>query len=313
MSSPKILITGGAGYVGTVMTAELINQNFDVTVVDNLLFGGDHLLYFNQKENFHFFNCDVRDKSKLKELNISQFDFVIHLASIVGYPACRSNPDLAKSTNIDGTKNILDLMHSDQKIFFASTGSNYGKKDELVDENSKLEPLSLYAETKVINEKKVSEHKNFIIYRFATAFGSSPRMRLDLLINDFSYKAVKEGYLVVYEKNHQRSFIHVNDMARSIIFAIKHYDKMKNDIYNVGDDTMNYSKAEVCDLLKEKVERLYVHYAEFDKDVDQRNYIVSYKKLNDMGFSTEMNIHNGIDELINSYKLLNKYKNYSNI
>ena len=309
----KILIIGGAGYVGSKTIALFLKKKFDITIIDNFMFGGDHLLNFSSDKNFNYIKCDIRDDSKLKEININRFDYVLHLASIVGYPACRSNPELAKSTNITGTKNILKLLDKDQKIIFASTGSNYGKKTEIVSEKSKLEPLSLYAETKVINEKQISNHNNFVIYRFATAFGSSPRMRLDLLINDFVFKALKENYLVVYEKNFQRSFIHVNDMAESFLFAIKNFNKLKNQIYNVGDDAMNFSKEEICTILKKKIKNLYCHFAEFSNDADQRNYIVSYKKINDKGFYTKININDGIDELIKSFNLLSKNKNYTNI
>lgn len=309
----KILITGGAGYIGSRLVPLLLNLNCNVTIADNLLFGGDHLLNFIDNNNFNFVKCDVRNLDDLKKLKINDYEFVVHLASIVGYPACRSNPEMAKSINVDGTKNILKLLNKDQKIFFSSTGSNYGKKTEIVNEESKLEPLSLYAETKVINEKQVSDHDNFLIYRFATAFGSSPRMRLDLLVNDFAYKSIREGYLVVYEKNHQRSFIHVNDIAESIVFGINNFGKLKNDIFNIGDDGMNYSKEEICNLLKEKNKKLYVHFAEFDKDADQRNYIVSYEKINKLGYKTKININDGIDDLIRSFQLLNKNKNYANI
>ncbi len=309
----KLLITGGAGYVGSKLIPHLLNLNFNVTVIDNLLFGGDHLLNFMSYKNFNFIKCDIRDLHALKKVKFKDFEFIIHLASIVGYPACRSDPEIAKTTNINGTANLLKLISKDQSIIFASTGSNYGKKTQIVNENSKLEPLSLYAETKVINEKQISKHNNFIIYRFATAFGSSARMRLDLLVNDFAYKSMREGYLVVYEKDHQRSFIHVNDMAEAIMFGINNFKKLKNDIFNVGDDQMNYSKEQICNLLKNKIKNLYVHFAEFDKDIDQRNYIVSYKKLNKLGFKTKINMNDGIDDLIKSFKLLNKNKNYSNI
>jgi nucleoside-diphosphate-sugar epimerase len=309
----KILVTGGAGYVGSKLISRLLSSNFNVTILDNLLFGGDHLLNYINHENFNFIKCDIRNLNEIKKIKFNDFEFIIHLASIVGYPACRADPETARITNINGTKNILGLLNKDQKIIFASTGSNYGKKSELVNENSKLEPLSLYAETKVINEKQIADHNNFLIYRFATAFGSSPRMRLDLLINDFAYKAVSEGYLVVYEKNHQRSFIHVDDMADSIVFGIKNFVKLKNDIYNVGDDQMNYSKEEICNLLKKKIKNLYVHFAEFDKDADQRNYIVSYKKINNIGFKATINIDKGINDLIKSFQLLNKNKSYKNI
>jgi nucleoside-diphosphate-sugar epimerase len=309
----KILILGGAGYIGTQLTRLLLKNNFSVTVFDNLLFGGDHFLFFNNQNNFRFIKGDIRDNNALGRLNITEYNLIIHLASIVGYPACRSNPELAITTNIDGTKNILKLINPNQKIIFASTGSNYGKQSKIVDENSELNPLSLYAETKVINEKLIKNHDNHIIYRFATAFGSSPRMRLDLLINDFAFKAFHEGYLVVYEKNNQRSFIHINDIANSILFAINNFDKMKNDIFNVGDTSMNYSKEEICMMIKKKIPKLYLHFAEFDKDLDQRNYIVSYQKINDIGFRTTINLNDGLDELLKSFIFLNNKKKYSNI
>jgi nucleoside-diphosphate-sugar epimerase len=220
---------------------------------------------------------------------------------------------LAASTNIEGTKIILKTINKTQKFIYASTGSNYGNQTDIVDENSKLNPLSLYAETKVVNENNIQNIENFLIYRFATAFGSSPRMRLDLLINDFSYKAFTEGYLVVYEKNHQRSFIHVEDIAQSLLFGVENFSKIKNDVYNVGDDKMNYSKEAVCNLIKSKIPKLYIHYAEFDKDIDQRNYIVSYSKINNFGFKTKINLESGIDELLRSFKFLRNKNNYSNV
>jgi nucleoside-diphosphate-sugar epimerase len=309
----RILITGGAGYIGTKLTSLLIKNNYDVTIFDNLIFGGDFLLQFVSKKNFHFIKGDIRKIEDIKNANISEFDVIIHLASIVGYPACRANPVLAKETNINGTKNILKLKNKKQLLIFASTGSNYGKKKEIVNENSKLDPLSLYAESKVINENMIKKKENFIIYRFATAFGSSPRMRLDLLVNDFLFKALTEGYLVVYEKKHQRSFIHVDDIARSILFAIKNSKKMKNEIFNVGDESMNFSKEEICEKIKNKIKKLYIHYAEVDKDVDQRNYIVSYEKIKKIGFKTKVSIDEGLNELLKSIPLLKKNKNYTNI
>jgi nucleoside-diphosphate-sugar epimerase len=309
----NIFITGGAGYIGSKLIKILLEKNYKVTIFDKLLFGGDHLLHFNSNKNFNFIKGDIRDKKSLKEAGIQKNDFVIHLASIVGYPACRLNPDLATSTNIDGTKNILELTNKSQNLIYASTGSNYGHQSKIVNENSKLNPLSLYAETKVINEKNIQNVDNFLIYRFATAFGSSPRMRLDLLVNDFAYKAITEGYLVVYEKNHQRSFIHVEDIARSLLFGIENFSNVKNDIYNVGDESMNYSKEDICNFIKSKLSKLYIHYAEFDKDMDQRNYIVSYDKINKKGFKTNINIENGLDELIKSFNFLTKKNAYSNV
>ena len=309
----NILIFGGAGYIGTKLVKLLLESKFTVTVFDNLLFGADHLLFFNSNHHFNFIKGDIRDEKKLSKININKYDFVIHLASIVGYPACRSNPQLATTTNIDGTKNILKLIHKNQKIIFASTGSNYGHQSEIVDEGSVLNPLSLYAETKVINERLISEKDNYVIYRFATAFGSSPRMRLDLLINDFAYKAMHEGYLVVYEKKHQRSFIHVDDIAKSILFAINNFSKMRNNIFNVGDKSMNYSKEEICNIIKSKLQKVYIHYADFDKDMDQRNYIVSYDKINKLGYKVSIDLNSGLDELFKSFSFLTKKITYSNI
>ena len=309
----KILITGGGGYLGTKLTSLLLQKSYDVTVFDDLIFGGDHLLKFTNIKNFNFIKGDIRKVDDIKKINTSKFQVIVHLASIVGYPACRANPILAKETNINGTENILKFKKKNQLIIFASTGSNYGSKKEVVNENSKLEPLSLYAESKVINENMIKKTENFIIYRFATAFGSSPRMRLDLLVNDFLFKAVTEGYLVVYEKDHKRSFIHVDDIANSILFAIKNSNKMKNEVFNVGDESMNFSKKEICDKIKKKIKKLYIHYAEVDKDMDQRNYIVSYKKIKKVGFKTKISIDEGLDELLKSIPLLKKNKNYSNV
>jgi nucleoside-diphosphate-sugar epimerase len=309
----NILIFGGAGYIGSKLVKLLLANKFNVTVFDNLLFGGDHLLSFNDNYHFNFIKGDIRDEKMINQINIGKYDFVIHLASIVGYPACRSNPQLATTTNIDGTKNILKLLDNDQKIIFASTGSNYGHQSEIVNEESELNPLSLYAETKVINEQLISKKDNYIIYRFATAFGSSPRMRLDLLINDFAYKAMNEGYLIVYEKNHQRSFIHVDDIAKSILFAINNFSKMRNNIFNVGDKSMNYSKEQICNIIKSKLQKVYIHYADFDKDMDQRNYIVSYEKINKLGFKVSIDLNSGLDELFKSFSFLTKKSTYSNI
>lgn len=309
----KILIFGGAGYIGTKLTRLLLKNNFSVTVFDSLLFGADHFLFFNNSDNLKFIKGDIRDEKALASINVPEYDLVIHLASIVGYPACRSNPELATTTNINGTKNILKILKNDQKIIFASTGSNYGMQSEIVNEDSELNPLSLYAETKVVSEKLIRSRDNHIVYRFATAFGSSPRMRLDLLINDFAFKALHEGYLVVYEKKHQRSFIHIDDIASSILFAVNNFDKMKNDVFNVGDTSMNYSKEEICAIIKQKLPKVYIHFADFDKDMDQRNYIVSYKKINDAGFRTSVDLNAGLDELFKCFAFLNNTKKYSNI
>jgi len=308
---PKILITGGAGYVGTSLVSQLLAQDYNVRVFDNLMYGGNQLLHFIEHKNFEFQKGDIRDIESVKKA-VKDQDIIIHLAAIVGYPACRKNPELAEQVNVLGTKNLIAATSNEQFILYASTGSNYGAVDDVCDENTPLNPLSLYGQTKTLAEAMLLERKNVITYRFATAFGVSPRMRLDLLINEFTHKAFTEGYIVVYEKNFKRTFIHVHDMGRAFIFGINHMDKMKNDVFNVGSDTMNYTKEEICNLLKSKID-LYIHYAEVGKDMDKRNYSVSHKKINNLGYQTTITINEGIDGLIEAFKILNTNNQYSNV
>lgn len=308
----KILITGGAGFIGTKLSKFLLEKGFEVTIFDNFLFGFDHLLSLVDYKNLNIVKGDIRNIDDIKKSKIQDNEFIIHLASIVGYPACRLNPKLAEETNINGTKNILNTISSDQWILFSSTGSNYGSVNEVANEETELNPLSLYAQTKVLSEKLVSNHNNSIIYRFATAFGHSPRMRLDLMINDFLFKAYTEGYLVVYEKNFKRTFIHVQDIVDSIYFAITHKHEMKNNVYNIGDNSLNFSKEEICKKISNILPEVYINYADIGSDLDQRNYEVSFEKVNNLGFKTKISIEDGMSKLLEIYKFLeirNKYKN----
>ena len=307
----KILITGGAGYVGTTLIPQLLNKGHDVTVFDSLIFGGDAILPFFRKKNFNFIKGDIRHKNELKEA-IKDMDIIIHLAAIVGYPACRKNPILAKTTNIDGTRILSELLSKNQLVIYASTGSNYGAVSEICTEETPLNPLSLYGETKTWAEQHLLENNTTIGYRFATAFGVSPRLRLDLLINDFTYKALTEGYLIVYEKHFMRTFIHVHDMGRAFIFAIENIDKMKNNIYNIGSSKMNYSKKNICEMIKYNT-NAFVHYADVGEDVDKRNYVVSYERINSLGFDTTISVEEGINELTNALKAIKIHVPYTNI
>lgn len=307
----KILVTGGAGYVGSSLLPQLLNEGYNVRVFDNLMYRGDHLLPFFKNKNFEFQKGDIRDLDAVKKA-VSAQDVIIHLAAIVGYPACRKDPGLAKEVNIGGTKNVISATSKNQLIIYASTGSNYGKVDDICTEDTPLKPLSLYGQTKTLAEKLLLDRGETIAYRFATGFGVSPRMRLDLLINDFSYKAFAEGYLVVYEKHAKRTFIHVHDMGRAFLFALGNPEKMRNDVYNVGSDKMNYSKEDICNILKEKV-NLYVHYAEVGEDLDKRDYVVSYRKISDLGYETTITIEQAIDELISAFEVLNTKTMYSNV
>ncbi len=307
----KILVTGGAGYIGSTLLPQLLNAGYDVTVFDSLLFGGDSILPFFRNKNFHFVEGDIRDENALWDV-VKKADIIIHLAAIVGYPACRSNPELAQSVNVDGTRNLVKVSSNNQLLIYASTGSNYGAVEDICTEETPLHPLSLYGQTKTIAEKMLMEERNTIGWRFATAFGVSPRMRLDLLINDFTHKAVTQGYLVVYESSFMRTFIHIHDIARVFLFGLENRDKMVKNIYNVGSDKMNYSKKDVCELIK-KHTGVYVHYADIGEDQDKRNYVVSYKKINDLGYDTTITVEEGIEELVRALKAIKFKIPYTNI
>lgn len=307
----KILITGGAGYVGTSLIPILLQNNFKVVVYDNLLFGGDAILPFFRNPNFEFIKGDIRDKDKLKDA-VKDADVVIHLAAIVGFPACRKEPDLAKAVNVDGTQNLIDVTTNDQLIIYGSTGSNYGAVEDICTEESPLNPLSLYGQTKTLAEKMILENRKAVAWRFATAFGVSARLRLDLLINDFTHKAYTQGYLVVYEKHFMRTFIHVHDMGRVFLFGIENQEKMINNVYNVGNVTMNYSKEDICNMIKEKT-NAYIHYADIGEDADKRNYIVSYDKIKALGYETTITVEEGINELVRALSAVQFRTPYTNI
>lgn len=307
----KILVTGGAGYVGTALLPKLLEAGHEVTVFDNLMQGGNQLLSFFRNKNFHFVHGDVTIKKDVAAA-VKDKDVIIHLAAIVGFPACKNNPELAMSVNVNGTKNIIEVTNPDQVILYGSTGSNYGKVTDICTEESPLNPLSLYGETKTEAERILMSRGNVIAYRFATAFGVSPRLRLDLLVNDFTNKCLRDGYLVVYEKHFMRTFIHVSDMANAFMLAVNNLDKMVNNVYNVGDDSMNYSKEAICNQVAHKT-NAFIHFEEIGEDADKRNYIVSYDKIGALGFRTTVTIEEGIDEVIKALNVVDFNNPYVNI
>ena len=306
----KIFIAGGAGYIGTSLVPKLLRAGHEVTVFDNLMVGGNQLLPFFRYENFKFVRGDIRHKEELKKV-VEGKDIIIHLAALVGFPVCRMNPQLAQEINVDGTVNLIESCTDDQVVFYGSTGSNYGAVTDICTEETPLHPLSLYGETKTKAEQLLMERDNTIAYRFATAFGVSPRFRLDLLINDFSYKCIKDGYLVVYEKNYMRTFIHVSDIAECFVFGIDNMDKMMGNVFNVGDDNMNHSKEEVCNMIGKKT-GAFIHYEEIGEDADKRNYVVSYDKISNLGFRTTITVEEGIDEVTEALKVTDFQNKYTN-
>lgn len=305
----KILVIGGAGYVGCILVPMLLKKGYGVHVFDNLMYGQCVLLNYFKNKNFDFVKADITDRKEVKKA-MREMDFVVHLAAIVGGPACDMLPERAKQVNHGGTINI-NKARKNRPIIYLSTGSIYGKLDHICTENSPVNPLSLYSKTKHWAEKEVTHNDNYIIFRPATAFGLSPRMRLDLLINDFTYKAIKTNNLVVYERNAKRTFVHVNDFARAIVHAIENFDKMKNNIYNLGSEKLNITKGKVAEKIKTLYD-FYLHFAEFGEDPDKRDYSVSYEKLRSKGFNVKMSLEEGIKELIRGYRMISVHNPYSN-
>jgi len=304
----KILVTGGAGYVGTILVNQLLERGYQVRVLDNLLYGQTYHLYFFSNKNFEFIKGDIRSKKTIKEA-LKGIDVIMHLAAIVGFPACRANPRLAREVNVNGTRNINTLRSKNQTIIFASTSSVYGAVEGICTEKSPLNPASLYGKTKTIAEKEVLGKGNAVVLRFATGFGHSMMPRFDLLINDFVYQAVKNKQLIVFDKNNKRSFIHVQDMARSYVFALEHFNEMKNNAFNVGSEKMNFTKEEIALKIKEKTP-YQLFFSGTGKDEDLRNYEVSYQKIRNIGFKTEVDINEGLDELIKGFKSLPSTKEF---
>jgi nucleoside-diphosphate-sugar epimerase len=307
----RLLVTGGAGYVGSVLVPHLLTIGHQVRVLDNLMYGGRGLLGCFAERRFEFMKGSIGDEGRLKQA-LEGVEAIIHLAGIVGYPACKRDPRLAQEVNLDGTRLIDQLRRRDQPILFASTGSNYGAVVGTVcTEDTPLNPLSEYGVTKTAAERHLLAAGNMVCYRFATAFGVSPRMRFDLLINDFVYQAKVNKDLIIYERAFKRTFIHVRDMARALAFALEHYPAMRDDVYNVGSEEMNYNKEEVALLIRQKID-YYLHFAEIGKDEDQRNYEVSYAKIRGKGFKTEIDMDTGIEELIRAVDLIGVKNEYGN-
>jgi nucleoside-diphosphate-sugar epimerase len=309
----KILVTGGAGYIGSVLVKQLLDNGHDVTVVDNFMYNQSSLNSLCIYNNFSIIRADVRDKQKILSI-LSAFDVIIPLAALVGAPICKFDPVGATTINRDSVIFILKNISKNQIILMPTTNSAYGSgdKNNLCDENSKLNPISQYAIDKVEVEKELMQFENTISFRLATVFGMSPRMRVDLLVNDFVYRAVNDGYVVLFESHYKRNFIHIKDVSNVFIFALENFNKMKNQIYNVGLSNANLSKKDLCNVIKKKINNFVFFEEEMQKDPDQRNYIVSNEKIEKLGFRPKIMIDQGIEELIKGYQML-KVKNFSNI
>lgn len=304
----KVLITGGAGYLGSVLTEKLLNSGYDVTVFDNLMYKQTSLAPFSHMTNFEFIKGDVRDKKTLIDL-VNKNDVIIPLAAIVGMPACNENRDLAIDVNQRQIEDIVENISKSQKIIIPNTNSQYGSSVDIITEDSPFKPLSLYAETKCNAEKVVLDSGNGIALRLATVFGMSYRMRMDLLVQDFVYKAITDGYLVLFESKFIRNYIHIRDVAGAFMFMMENYEKCNNNAFNVGLSDANCTKMELAEHIRRHVPDLVIVENDFKKDLDQRNYMVSNNKIENAGWLPKYSLNDGICELIKGYSMIKSFKN----
>jgi nucleoside-diphosphate-sugar epimerase len=306
----KILVTGGAGYIGSVLIEKLLNLGHDVTVYDNLLYRQNSLSMCCKFKNFNFENVDINDVEYL--INQSKnFDIIIPLAAIVGAPACKLKPTLAKMTNFDSISTFLKNISKNILVIYPTTNSGYGigEADKFCDENSPLKPISQYGKEKVEIEKILLSRKNSISLRLATVFGVSPRMRLDLLVNDFTYKAFVDKYIVLFEEKFKRNYIHVQDVTDTFLFSIKNSKNMIGEPFNVGLSNANISKLELCNVIKKVIGEFHISVSEIGKDEDKRDYIVSNKKLESLGWKAQYSLEDGIEELIKYFSSMKRQHN----
>jgi nucleoside-diphosphate-sugar epimerase len=301
----RVLVTGAAGYIGSVLCGRLLEAGHAVVALDSLVYAQRPLLHLCGQAAFDFARGDARDETLLRRL-LKDVDAVIPLAAVVGAPACDRDPWLARTVNLDAIVLLERLRSRSQLIVYPTTNSGYGTKSgELIcTEETPLEPISLYGRTKVDAEAALLQAPNTVTLRLATVFGVSPRMRLDLLVNHFVYAAVTDGYLVIFEKDFKRNFVHIQDVADCFVYCLEHAAKMSGRAYNLGLAEANLSKEQLALAIQAHVPRFHVHFAEVGSDPDKRNYIVSNERLRLAGFEARRSLDQGIRELLKAYRLL---------
>ena len=309
----KILVTGGAGYIGSVLVPLLLKKGHEVTVIDNFIYNDSSLAGCCNLPGFNVIKGDVRDQSAFSQ-ELASADVVIPLAAVVGAPACKARPTDSESINLGSTLALFDTVSPSQLIIMPTTNSAYGSGDDnnYCDENSPLNPISQYAREKVAVEKALMERENSVSFRLATVFGVSPRMRNDLLVNDFVYRAVVDGFVVLYEPHFKHNYIHVFDVARAFCHAIEKAPSMTGEVFNVGLSSANISKLELCDKIKKTTPNFIYPIEETQKDPDQRNYIVSNDKIEKTGFKPKVSLEAGIEELKKGFVMM-QGKKYTNL
>ncbi len=301
-----VLVTGGLGYIGSILCEHLMDAGHRVTALDSLMYGTSEqgLYHLCASPDFDFIKGDVRDEEVMRML-VRKADVIIHLAAIVGAPACDRDPLLARSVNRDSVRMLNRLRSPNQLVIYPNTNSGYGitSGQTFCTEDSPLQPISLYGKTKVEAEAILLDSPNAITLRLATVFGMSPRMRQDLLVNHFVYAAYKEGYIVIFEKDFKRNFVHVRDVADCMLYAIDNAKQMAGRAYNLGLDSANLSKEELALQVKKYVPGFYIHFAPIGQDPDKRNYIVSNQRLREAGFCARRSLDEGIQELLKGYRM----------
>jgi nucleoside-diphosphate-sugar epimerase len=309
----EILVTGGAGYIGSILVPDLLSKGHKVTVIDNLSYKQTSLSHVIRNKNLNFVLGDVRDEDLMKR-HIPNAEVVIPLAAIVGAPACDKDAVAARSINKESIVWLLRQLKPDQRIIMPTTNSAYGSgdKNNYCDESSPLNPLSLYARDKVDVEKELMQKENATSFRLATVFGISPRMRLDLLVNNFVYRAISDGFVIVFEGHFRRNYIHVLDVVHAFNLALENQGNFAGQIFNVGLSEANISKIELCEEIKKQLPNFTFLEAPLGKDPDQRNYIVSNTKIEEVGFSPKVTLQEGISELIRGLPMFN-HKPFTNV
>ena len=309
----KILVTGGAGYLGSVMVPRLLGEGHEVVVLDNFMYNQTPLLDLCHQPSLTVVRGDARDKNAIARL-MKDADVLFPLACLTGAPLCAKDPVGARTIIFDAVKMMTDLSSRDQMIIYPTTNSGYGvgEKGKFCTEETPLRPISLYGKLKVDAEKAVLDTGHGITLRLATAFGASPRMRLDLLVNDFTYRAVYDRFIVLFEAHFKRNFIHTRDVAKAFIHALNNFEVMKNEPYNIGLSDANLSKMELCEVIRQHVPELYVVEAAVGEDPDKRDYIVSNEKIERTGYKPDMSLSDGIRELVKAYQVL-KRNQFTNI
>ena len=309
----KILITGGGGYIGSMLTTELLRLGHEVTVIDLLKYDKGSLDHLYYEKKFTFINGDIRNLKLLKKI-IYKNEFVIPLAALVGAPLCKKNKKDSISINYESIKKILQTLKKKQKLIYLTSNSGYGigEKNKFCNEESPLKPISLYGQTKCDAENEVRKFKNTISFRLATVFGASYRMRSDLLVNNFVQRAVNENFIDIFEPNFRRNFIHIRDVVRGIIFSIKNFSRLKSDVYNLGLSSANITKIELAKKIKKQIKNLKIETVKNKSDPDKRDYFVSNAKIEKKGFVAKTSLDRGIKELIqvfrnNNKKIINNY------